>query len=112
MVIAMIALLRSREQRRFPALFAYVSLRLASSVVLHLLLQVHRVMAVSERTAYAWYFYTYWLSYVAGAVVVFLVIQERYRSAGPHAFPLSSQQPLCLCRVVRETSSSSPWQLR
>jgi hypothetical protein len=103
MVIAMIALLRSREQRRFPALFAYVSLRLASSVVLHLLLQVHRVMSISERTAYAWYFYTYWLSYVAGAVVVFLVIQEMfqssmdpfpgsgwapYRSVGPHACPL------------------------
>jgi hypothetical protein len=64
MVVAMIALLRSREQRRFPALFAYVSLRLASSVVLHLLLQVHRVMSISEKTAYAWYFYTYWLSYV------------------------------------------------
>ena len=81
MVIAMIALLRSREQRRFPALFAYVSLRLASSVVLHLLLQVHRVIAVSEKTAYAWYFYTYWLSYVAGAVVVFLVIQEMFQSS-------------------------------
>src|ERR1700723_656480 len=79
MVIAMIALLRSREQRRFPALFAYVSLRLASSVVLHLLLQVHRVIAVSEKTAYAWYFYTYWLTYVAGAVVVFLVIQELFQ---------------------------------
>ena len=79
MVLAMIALLRSREQRRFPALFAYVSLRLGSSVVLYLLLQVHRVIAISEKTAYAWYFYTYWLTYVAGAVVVFLVIQEMFK---------------------------------
>jgi hypothetical protein len=81
MVVAMVALLRSREQRRFPALFAYLSLRLSSSAALHLLLQVHRVMTISERTAYAWYFYTYWLTYVAGAVVVFLVIQEMFKSS-------------------------------
>jgi hypothetical protein len=80
LVVALIALLRSREHRRFPALFAYVSLRLTSSVVLHLLLQVHRVFAITEKSAYAWYFYTYWLSYVAGAVVVFLVIQEMFQS--------------------------------
>jgi hypothetical protein len=81
MVITMIALLRSREQRRFPALFAYVSLRLGSSILLHLLLQVHRVLSISERTAYAWYFYSYWVSYVAGAVVVFLVIQEMFQAS-------------------------------
>ncbi len=81
MVVTMMALLRSREQRRFPALFAYVSLRLGSSVVLHLLLQVHRVITISEKAAYAWYFYTYWLTYVAGAVVVFLVIQEMFQSS-------------------------------
>ena len=81
MVIAMMALLRSREQRRFPALFAYVSLRLGSSVVLHLLLQVHRVITISEKAAYAWYFYSYWLTYVAGAVIVFMVIQEMFQSS-------------------------------
>ncbi len=81
MVVAMIALLRSREQRRFPALFAYVSLRLGSTVLLHLLLQVHRVITIDPATAYAWYFYTYWVSYVAGAVVVFLVIQEMFQSS-------------------------------
>ena len=79
--VALIALLRSREHRRFPALFAYVSLRLTSSVVLHFLLQVHRFFAITEKTAYEWYFYTYWLSYVAGAVVVFLVIQEMFQSS-------------------------------
>src|SRR3984885_14031993 len=81
MVVAMIALLRSREQRRFPALFAYVSLRLGSTVLLHLLLQVRRVVAIDAATAYAWYFYTYWATYVAGAVVVFLVIQEMFQSS-------------------------------
>jgi hypothetical protein len=81
MVVAMIALLRSREQRRFPALFAYVALRLGSSVLLHLLLQMHWVVAINPATAYTWYFYAYWLSYVAGAVVVFLVIQEMFQSS-------------------------------
>jgi hypothetical protein len=80
-LITMMALLRSREQRRFPALFAYVSLRLLSSLLLHFLLQIHRVMAISDRMAYALYFYTYWVSYVAGAVIVFLVIQEMFQSS-------------------------------
>jgi hypothetical protein len=81
MVVAMIALLKSREHRRFPALFAYVALRLGSSVALHFLLQVRRFVPVSVATAYSLYFYTYWLTYVAGAVVVFLVIQEMFRSS-------------------------------
>src|SRR5277367_1805633 len=81
MVIAMIALLKSREQRRFPALFAYLSLRLGSSVLLHLLLQMRHFVAISEKAAYAWYFYSYWLSYIAGAVIVFLVIQEMFQSS-------------------------------
>ncbi len=81
MVVAMMALLRSREHRRFPALFAYVSVRLASSVVLHLLLQAHRFITVSEKAVYSCYFYTYWCSYVAGAILVFLVIQELFQSS-------------------------------
>ena len=81
MVIAMIALFRSREQRRFPALFAYIALRLGSSVILHLLLQLPNVFSIDRKLAYAWYFYGYWLSYVAGAVVVFLVVQEMFQSS-------------------------------
>ena len=81
MIVALVALLRSREQRRFPALFAYVGLRLGSSVLLHLLLQLHRVVSINPATAYNCYFYAYWLSYVAGAVVVFMVIQEMFQSS-------------------------------
>jgi hypothetical protein len=81
MVLAMAALLRSREQRRFPALFAYICLRLGSTALLHMLLQLHRILGVDAATAYAWYFYTYWATYVAGAVVVFLVIQEMFQSS-------------------------------
>jgi hypothetical protein len=81
MIVAMMALLRSREQRRFPALFAYIALRLGSSVILYFLLQIGRVIQIDAHTAYAWYFYTYWLSYIAGAVVVFLVIQEMFQSS-------------------------------
>jgi hypothetical protein len=97
MVIAMIALLRSREQRRFPALFAYLSLRLGSSVLLHFLLQIHRFVAISEKAAYAWYFYAYWLSYIAGAIVVFVVIQEMFQSSmvGNHILPLGGLHFIC-----------------
>src|SRR6202161_86915 len=81
LAVALIALLRSREQRRFPALFGYVALRLGSSVVLPLLLQIPRFVTIDNATAYALYFYTYWASYIAGAVIVFLVIQELFRIA-------------------------------
>jgi hypothetical protein len=81
LAVALIALLRSREQKRFPALFAYVALRLGSTVVLHFLLQVHRFVTIDNASAYAFYFYTYWASYIAGAVVVFLVIQELFQFA-------------------------------
>jgi hypothetical protein len=81
MVLAMVALLRSREQRRFPAFYAYIALRLGSSLCLYLLLQLHRLSGISEKTAFTWYFYAYWASYVAGAIAVFLVIQELFRSS-------------------------------
>jgi hypothetical protein len=81
MIVAMTALLRCREHRRFPALFAYIAVRLVSSVVLYLLLQAHRLTGISERHAYSWYFYSYWLSYIAGAILIFLVIQELFRSS-------------------------------
>ena len=81
MVVAMVTLLRSREHRRFPALFAYVTVRLTSSVILHLLMHAHRFITVSETAVYSCYFYTYWCSYVAGAIVVFLVIQELFQSS-------------------------------
>jgi hypothetical protein len=81
MVVAMVTLLRSREHRRFPALFAYVTVRLTSTVILQLLMHAHRFITVSEKAVYSCYFYTYWCSYVAGAIVVFLVIQELFQSS-------------------------------
>ncbi|MEA3005795.1 MAG: hypothetical protein QOI94_1064 [Acidobacteriaceae bacterium] len=81
MVVAMVTLLRSREHRRFPALFAYVTVRLTSTVMLHLLMHAHRFITVSEKAVYSCYFYTYWCSYVASAIVVFLVIQELFQSS-------------------------------
>ena len=81
LVFAMVALLRSREQRRYPALFAYICLRLSSSAVLHFLLQVRKFFPISMYAAYAAYFYTYWLSYVVGAVIVLLVVQEMFQSS-------------------------------
>jgi hypothetical protein len=81
MVVALAALLRSREHRRFPAFYAYIALRLGSLVCLYLLLQLHRLTGISEEMAFQSYYYAYWLSYVAGAAAVFFVIQELFRSS-------------------------------
>ena len=81
MVIAMIALLRSREQRRFPHFLLMFRLRLGSSVVLHLLLQVHRFVPIDDAHGVRVVLLHLLVSYVAGAVVVFLVIQELFQSS-------------------------------
>jgi hypothetical protein len=44
-------------------------------------MHAHRFITVSEKTVYSCYFYTYWCSYVASAIVVFLVIQELFQSS-------------------------------
>jgi hypothetical protein len=114
MLVAMMALLRSREHRRFPALFAYVSVRLASSVVLYLLLQLRRFPEVNQRAAYTWYFSTYWLSYIACAIIVFLVLQELFRSS-MEPFPglkwlgtISFRWVACLSFVVASAALLTP----
>lgn len=81
MAIALLALVRSKEYRRFPALFAYFILRLGSSLALFAMLHLTQLVSVDGKTAYSWYFYSYWLSYVAGAIAIFLVIQEMFKFA-------------------------------
>ncbi len=79
MSLALWALLRSKERRRFPALFSYFSLRLVSWVVLYALLHLTLVFSISKPKEYAFYFYAYWVVYLATAIAIFFVIQEMFK---------------------------------
>jgi hypothetical protein len=71
--------------RRFPAMWTYLTLRVASTPVLSFLLlaQSGRVVASAEfeRSAAQAYFFVFWPVYIASAVVLYFVCMEVFRSA-------------------------------
>jgi hypothetical protein len=65
--------------RRFPAMGAYLALRVASTPVLFLLLSANQI-----RHTLMWYeayFFVFWAVYIASAVLLFYVCIEVFRSA-------------------------------
>ena len=79
--VALFAILRSKDRRRFDALIVYLALRLVSFFVLEVLLHAQVLFHVSKKTAYFWYFYTYWPLYIAGTVAIFFVILRLFKFA-------------------------------
>lgn len=74
--LSLVFLVRSGKSKRFPAMMTYLSLRAASSVVLEIILNLHRFIHISETTQYSVYFYTYWPFYTVNAIAIFFVIRE------------------------------------
>jgi len=66
--------------RRFPAMGAYLVLRLVSMPVLLVLFYGQSQHWFSGR-AYLCYFCVYWAVYIASAVMIFFICQEVFRSA-------------------------------
>ncbi len=79
--VALFALLRSKDRKRFGALFVYLTLRLMSLIILEVLLHAQVLFHVSKTTAYFWYFYTYWPLYIAGTIVIFFLILHLFKLA-------------------------------
>ena len=67
-------------QRRFPALGAYLALRLASAPVLLLLLHGQAEHWFNDY-CYLCYFIAYWSVYISSAVLLYFICQEVFRSA-------------------------------
>ena len=74
--LCLIFLVKSGKSKRFPAMMAYLSLRTASSIVLEIILNLHRFTHISETLQYSIYFYTYWPFYTLSAIAIFFVIRE------------------------------------
>jgi hypothetical protein len=71
---------KRKLHRRFPAMGAYLALRVTSTPVL-LLLLLNGGLLGSRRTSMAVYLYLYWAVYIASAVLLYFVCMEVFRSA-------------------------------
>jgi hypothetical protein len=71
---------RKKLHRRFPAMGAYLALRVASAPLL-LVFLLNGSLLGSRRTSMAVYFYLYWAVYIASAVLLYFVCMEVFRSA-------------------------------
>jgi len=76
---------RKALHRRFPAMSAYLALRVVSTPVLAFLIlgQTGRLVATAEfeRSAAQAYFFVFWPDYIVSAVVLYFVCMEVFRSA-------------------------------
>jgi hypothetical protein len=70
---------KKRLHRRFPAMGAYLGLRVASAPVLFALLLIY-TKPWGQRF-YVDYFFTYWAVYIASAILLFFICMEVFRSA-------------------------------
>jgi hypothetical protein len=68
-------------QRRFPAMSAYLVLRVGSMPVLLGLLFLQAQPWVRQDVFFPMYFYAYWAVYIASAIALFFICIEVFRSA-------------------------------
>ena len=81
MVLALAALLKSKDIKRFPALLTFFSVRVVAYGAMTLILNSRALFGVSGQTAYACYFFTYWTTYTVGAVLILFVVYELFQIA-------------------------------
>lgn len=75
-LIALAALLKAGLSKRFPAMTAFLSLRLLTWGALYFILNEHHFFSVGVHTQTVTYIYTYWALYAVGAIAIFFVLQE------------------------------------
>ena len=68
-------------QRRFPAMNAYLILRVGSMPILLGLLFIQAQPWVRQDVFFPMYFYAYWAVYIASAIALFFICIEVFRSA-------------------------------
>jgi hypothetical protein len=72
--------MRRKAYERYPAFCAFLSCRLGVYIVLSSILRLVRLGLVDKYVAYATYYYIFWIGYLAGAAMAFLVIQSVFNS--------------------------------
>lgn len=75
--LALYAVLRAQAHRAFPAMAAFLAIRLADVAGFGFL--PYGPHSVSPVTRYAIYFYSYWTTYLIGTLLIFLIVQQVFR---------------------------------
>ncbi|HTV07029.1 MAG TPA: hypothetical protein VME86_16795 [Acidobacteriaceae bacterium] len=79
-VIVLMALFRAGLSRRYPAMTAYIVFRCFTEAFLLFILKEQIFFNVSSRTQALTYAYSYWILYAVGAVAIFFVLQEIFKT--------------------------------
>lgn len=79
-LIALMAILKAGLSKRFPAMTFYLALRCVTDAGLYFVLNEHHFFSVSVRTQTLTYVYSYWACYTIGAVAIFFVLQEIFKT--------------------------------
>ncbi len=74
----LVIFVRAGFARRFPAMRNYLGMRVGSTFALEAILNLQYVVPVAATTQYYIYFYTYWISFLISAVLIFFVLKEIY----------------------------------
>ncbi|MGC1360376.1 MAG: hypothetical protein WA826_04310 [Silvibacterium sp.] len=74
------AILKAGLSKRFPAMTFYLALRCATDAGLYFVLNEHHFLSVSLRAQTLTYYYGYWACYAIGAVAIFFVLQEIFKT--------------------------------
>jgi len=79
LVLAIILFFKSGSARRLPALATYFVVRLVSLIYFEIVYNIGGPMTSTTSVRYEWYFYGYWVTYVAISVSIFFVVQEVFK---------------------------------
>jgi hypothetical protein len=79
-LIALLAVLRAGVSKRFPAMTFYLGVRCLTDASLYFILKERHFLPVSVHTWSLTYVYTYWASYLLGAIAIFFVLQEVFKA--------------------------------
>ncbi len=74
----LLAFARGKYFKRLPATRNFLAFRFVSVCILEVLLIVPQMVHINETIIDYVYFYTYWLTYLISAVLIFLVLREIY----------------------------------
>ena len=79
--LCLITFFRAELSSRYPAIRNYLAFRLGSALYLLLIINAVRLIPISERVNYLWYFYSYWGCFLISAVLILNIIHEGFVSS-------------------------------
>jgi hypothetical protein len=79
-LIALLAIFKAGLSKRYPAMTFYLGFRCITDAGLFFILNEHHLFAVSARTQTLTYIYAYWSCYLLGAIAIFMVLQEIFKT--------------------------------